>query len=119
MRRVPRNYPTTPLLHSGNASLGRNCTIEVGVARPECSADMECDAFLETGIHRCRILDRLICEGGISGMHRHLEMRHVPCSCDELPGRTWRPEKGEVAHSERVTHLGVHPDQGGALGVQR
>jgi hypothetical protein len=36
------------------------------VARPKCSADMECDTFLETGMHRCRILDRLICEGGIS-----------------------------------------------------
>jgi hypothetical protein len=45
MRRVPRNYPATPLLHFGNASLGHNCTIEVGVARPECSADMECDTY--------------------------------------------------------------------------
>lgn len=46
MRRVPRNYPTTPLLHFGNASLGQNCTIEAGVVSPECSADMECDTFL-------------------------------------------------------------------------
>ena len=52
MRRVPRNYPTIPLLHFGNESLGRNCTIEIGVARPEYSADMKCDTFLETGMHR-------------------------------------------------------------------
>jgi hypothetical protein len=87
MRRIPRNYPTTPLLHFGNASLGQNCTIEVGVALPECSTDMECDTFLETGIHRCRILDRLIRKGGIPGTHRHLGMRHIPCSYDGLPGR--------------------------------
>jgi hypothetical protein len=54
MRRLPRSYPTTLLLHFGNASLEQSSIMENGVARPECSADMERDTFLITYAHTNR-----------------------------------------------------------------
>jgi hypothetical protein len=86
----------------------------------ECSADVERGTFLERGMRRCQNLESHVCQGGTLGMHsQHGVIRHVPRSCDALPGKTARPEKGEVEHPERVAHLDVHLGEGGMLGTQR
>jgi hypothetical protein len=45
MRRLPRIYPTTPLLHFGNASLEQSSIMENGVARCRLSTQKNCLCF--------------------------------------------------------------------------
>jgi len=52
MRRVPKNHPSTPLWHIGNATPKHKFTIWIKVARPERDADMERGALLGRGMRR-------------------------------------------------------------------